>query len=277
MFISVNPVYLYATSNQYSFFMKPNDIRDYIAKGRLESAVRETVVLASDTELENLAIGISNGFRKYKKDNIAGILDSNEDSKRYNVLTQQLLNLLNEYELYQIKGVKHTVEKLTQELQVPAPIPETSETITELAEISKEMQHVELAETKDEVKPGVLQRVQRFIEKAREPDSAYNKAIKTVTNGYSILQDLAADCSRCIAVPRRGRRMICLFPWIDTPIHSGLEVPVERRHANATRYSSSVGDFTYPVFCIPRNNFPAEQTVHPAAPTGMVGIAQTDG
>ncbi len=211
MFISVNPVYLYATSNQYSFFMKPNDIRDYIAKGRLESAVRETVVLASDTELENLAIGISNGFRKYKKDNIAGILDSNEDSKRYNVLTQQLLNLLNEYELYQIKGVKHTVEKLTQELQVPAPIPETSETITELAEISKEMQHVELAETKDEVKPGVLQRVQRFIEKAREPDSAYNKAIKTVTNGYSILQDLAAgynSVAEWFALPQVPRLLL---------------------------------------------------------------------
>jgi|GEM_PF-5435608 len=191
--------------------MKPNDIRDYIAKGRLEPAVREIVVLTNDTELENLAIGISNGYRKYKKDTIAGILDSNEDSKRYNVLTQQLLNLLNEYELYQIKGVKQTVDKLTEELKTPESAPETDETISELAEISKEMHHVELAESKDEVKPGVLERVRNFIEKAREPDSSYSKAIKTVKNGYSILQDLAAgynSVAEWFALPQVPRLLL---------------------------------------------------------------------
>lgn len=213
MFITRNPAYLPITCNQYSIIMKPNDIRDYIAKGRLEPAVRETVVLTTDTELENLAIGISNGYRKYKKDTIAGILDSNEDSKRYNVLTQQLLNLLNEYELYQIKGVKQTVDKLTEELKTPEPEPEpeTHETINELVEISKEMQHVELAESKDEVKPGVLQRVRDFIEKAREPDSSYSKAIKTVKNGYSILQDLAAgynSVAEWFALPQVPRLLL---------------------------------------------------------------------
>ncbi|MDR8391780.1 hypothetical protein NC796_11540 [Aliifodinibius sp. S!AR15-10] len=173
--------------------MNTKEIRGMVAKGRLEPAIKEAVLLTKDTELANLGIGVSNGYRKYKKDSIAGIMDSNEDSKRYAVLTHQLLNLLNEYELYELKELKQNVEKLTDELRAQKePAVETAEVQKELEEISEEMQQIEMAESKDDVKPGFLERIKTFIEKAQEPDSSYNKALKTVKNGYNILQDIAS-------------------------------------------------------------------------------------
>lgn len=167
--------------------MNTKNIRELVAKGRLETAIKETTILTHATELESLGIGVSNKYRKYKKDSIAGILDSNEDSKTYAVITHQLLNLLNEYELYKIKGLKQDVEKLITEVEA-----ESDEVARELREISKEMQQVEAAETKEAIKPGVIQRIKTFLEKAQDPDSSYGKTIKAVKNGYTILQDIAA-------------------------------------------------------------------------------------
>lgn len=177
--------------------MNTKDIRSLVVKGRLEPAIKEAVLLTNDTELANLGIGVSNGFRKYKKDSIAGILDTNEENKKYNVLTHQLLNLLNEYELYQLKTLKRNVETLkeelkTQEESAEESIGEMKEAVTELDEIAREMQQIELAESKDDIKPGFLVRIKNFVTKASEPDSSYHKAVHTVKNGYSILQDIAS-------------------------------------------------------------------------------------
>lgn len=179
--------------------MNTTDIRSLVAKGRLEPAIKEAVLLTHNTELANLGIGVSTGFRKYKKDSIAGVLDTNEENKKYNVLTHQLLNLLNEYELYQLKTLKQNVENLKQELVTqdtsvlePGNGNGVKEAVTELEEIAREMQQVEMAESKDEIKPGFLERIKNFVTKANEPDSSYHKAITTVKNGYSILQDIAS-------------------------------------------------------------------------------------
>lgn len=169
--------------------MNTDNIRELVANGRLNIAIKQTIELIKDTELENLGIGISTKYRRYKRDSIAGIMDSNEDAKRYAVITHQLLDLLNEYELYKIKGLKGDVEKLMTEVEAEA---ESDEVVRELREIIKEMQQVEMAETKEEVKPGVIQRVRTFLEKVQDPDSSYGKTIKAVKNGYVILQDIAA-------------------------------------------------------------------------------------
>lgn len=173
--------------------MNTKEIRSLVAKGRLEPAIKEAVLLTNDTELANLGIGVSNGYRKYKKDSIAGILDTNEENKKYNVLTHQLLNLLNEYELYQLKSLKQNIESLEQELKIPEePTDEKKEAADELGEIAREMQQIEMAESKDDIKPGFLLRIKTFVIKANDPDSSYHKAVKTVKNGYSILSEIAS-------------------------------------------------------------------------------------
>lgn len=188
--------------------MKSNDIRNLIAKGRLESAITKSVELTNGTELNNLALGISNRFRNYKKNSIAGILDNNEENKTYALLTHQVLDLLNEYELYQIKELKLNVDKLTDELKTGEPAPESDEVILELGEISREMQQMEEDGSTFEKKQGVLNRIQIFIEKAQQPDSSYNKTIKMVQNGYGILQDVAAgynSLAEWLAMPQIPR------------------------------------------------------------------------
>lgn len=194
--------------------MKPNDIRELIAKGRLEPAIRQAEALTKETELKNLGIGISSGYRQYKKESIAGTLSFQQKTQINNSLTQQLLDLLNEYELYQVKTVKSNVDKLKVQLaqeEEPVMSAEKLETISELEKISQEMQEVEYIDQKKDVKPGMLARMQQFLEKVQDPDSSYARAITSVKNGYNVLQDLAAgynSIAEWLALPQVPRVLL---------------------------------------------------------------------
>lgn len=173
------------------------DIKEQIAKGRTETAIKSTLDLSKDTELESGAISISRSYRTYKRNVISGILDSNEERKEEALITRRLLDLLNEYELLQIKVIKSDIDKLKVEVETI----ETEEndfepeivqnTVQQLSELSEQVAEVEFLDQGSDEKPAILSKVGDFLSSLTDPESKTGKIIEGVKGGAAIAQDLA--------------------------------------------------------------------------------------
>lgn len=173
------------------------DIKEQIAKGRTETAIKSTLDLSKDTELESGAISISRSYRTYKRNVISGILDSNEERKEEALITRRLLDLLNEYELLQIKVIKSDIDKLKVEVETI----ETEEndfepeivqnTVQQLSELSEQVAEVEFLDQGSDEKPAILSKVGDFLSSLTDPESKTGKIIEGVKGGVAIAQDLA--------------------------------------------------------------------------------------
>ena len=173
------------------------DIKEQIAKGRTETAIKSTLDLSKETELESGAISISRSYRTYKRNVISGILDSNEERKEEALITRRLLDLLNEYELLQIKVIKSDIDKLKVEVETI----ETEEndfepeiiqdTVQQLSELSDQVAEVEFLDPGSDEKPAILGKVGDFLASLTDPESKTGKIIEGVKGGVAIVQDLA--------------------------------------------------------------------------------------
>ncbi len=85
--------------------MTTDEIRGLIAKARIEAALNAAEQLTTSTDLENLSIEVSSRYRTFKKKTISGILSSADERQEQALITNRLLNLLNEYEILQIKDL----------------------------------------------------------------------------------------------------------------------------------------------------------------------------
>ncbi len=171
--------------------MTTNEVRDLIAEARTETAVQAVLQLTASTDLENLAIKISRSYRKYKRKVISGILSTADERQEEALITDRLLNLLNEYEILQIKNLKNNFDQLRFELEGTTKTAEVEDTVEELNKLNKELDEINSAISKEDVKPGTIGKIGQFLNRLKDPNSKEHKAIQVVKNGISIAQDLA--------------------------------------------------------------------------------------
>jgi len=172
------------------------DIKELVAKGRSEAAIKALMELTKETELESGAISISRSYRTYKRNIISGILDSNEERKEEALITRRILDLLNEYELLQIKGIKSSIDQLQTEIET-VNVDEVEEartvqdTVEQLGDLSKQVEEIEFLDPGSNEKPKILGKVGDFLNSLSDPDSKTGKVIRIVKDGVEIVQDIA--------------------------------------------------------------------------------------
>ncbi len=171
--------------------MTTNEIRDLIAKGRIEKAIEAAKGITASTDLENIAVGISTGYRKYKRNTMAGILSAAEERQEHALITNRLLDLLSEYEILEIKDLKNKIEKLRADLQREESTPEIEHTLNELEALKSGFDEIEDANTKEDIKPTTISKIGQFLEKFNDPNTTEGKVIQGIKTGVSIAQDLA--------------------------------------------------------------------------------------
>jgi len=171
--------------------MTTNEIRDLIAKGRIEKAIEAAKEITASTDLENIAVGISSNYRTYKRKTMSGILSAAEERQEHALLTNRLLDLLSEYEILEIKDLKSKFDKLREDLQKEESTPEIEHTLNELEALKNEFDEIDDANTKEDIKPTTISKIGQFLEKFNDPNTTEGKVIQGIKTGVSIAQDLA--------------------------------------------------------------------------------------
>ena len=171
--------------------MTTNEIRDLISKGKIEKAIEAAKGITASTDLENIAVGISTGYRKYKRNTMAGILSAAEERQEHALITNRLLDLLSEYEILEIKNLKSKFDKFKEDLQKEESTPEIEHTLKDLEELNTGFDEIDFANTKEEIKPTTISKIGQFLEKFNDPNTTEGKMIQGIKTGVSIAQDLA--------------------------------------------------------------------------------------
>lgn len=171
--------------------MTTTEIRDLIAKARTERAVQAALEITAATDLESAAISVSTSYRKHKRNTISGILSTAEERQEHALITNRLLELLNEYEIIQVKSLKNSFDKLKDQLEQESQTPEIVDTLNQLEELNTEFDEITRAESKEEIKPTTIGKIGQFLEKFKDPNTNESKVIKGIKGGVGMAQDLA--------------------------------------------------------------------------------------
>ena len=173
--------------------MKPTEIKDLIAKGRTEQSIKAVLELTKKTELEDVAIGISRSQRTYKHKSMMGTLSSAEERQEEAIITNRVLQLLNEYEILQVKDIQKGFDQLKTALSKPESSSELEETLEEVNDISANIDGLEFEELSKEEKTERLGKVGAFLSRMADPKSKTGRVIQMVKNGIEIAQDIATS------------------------------------------------------------------------------------
>ncbi len=173
--------------------MKPTEIKDLVSKGRTEQAIKAALDLTKETELEDVAVGISRGQRTFKKKSMMGVLSSAEERQEESIITSRLLDMLNEYEILQVKDIKRNLDQLKTELLKAEPSSDQEQTLEDITAIAGDMDEFEFEELSKEEKRERLGKVGAFLSRMADPTSKTGQVIQTIKNGVDIVQDIAAS------------------------------------------------------------------------------------
>lgn len=171
--------------------MRPLEIKDLISKGRTEQAIKAAMELTRGTELEDVAIGISRSQRSFKKKSMMGVLSSAEERQEEALVTSRLLDLLNEYEILQVKAIKSNFDQLQAGLAEAEPTPEVEAAVQQVTALAGDLDPFEFEELGKEEKTDRIGKVGKFLEDLADPGSRTGKVIAMVKDGVSIVQDIA--------------------------------------------------------------------------------------
>jgi hypothetical protein len=173
--------------------MKPNEIKELIAKGRTEQAIQAVRELTRNTELDDVAISISKSQRTFKKKSMMGILSTAEETQQEAIITNKMLDLLNEYEILQVKEIRNGFEQLKSELSKAETSSELESTLEDINSITTQIDDFEFEELSKEEKTERLSKVGSFLNNLADPESKAGKVIQMVRNGIDIAQDIATS------------------------------------------------------------------------------------
>lgn len=173
--------------------MNPTEIKELIAKGRTEQAIQAIRELTKNTELEDVAVGIAKSQRTFKKKSMMGILNTAEERQEEAIITNKMLQLLNEYEILQVKDIKNGFDQLKDELSKANTSPELDQTIEEIKDITANIDEFDYEEASSDQKKEKLGKVGEFLSRMADPKSKTGQVVEVVKNGIDIVQDIAAS------------------------------------------------------------------------------------
>jgi len=105
-------------------------------------------------------------------------------------ITKRILLFLSEYELVCITDLKNNFVALTDNIEQNATHEDKAVVVEEAKQITADLQSIDVAEKKEDVKPGVIKRIGDFIAKFHDKNSTQSKVLATIKDGVSVVQEL---------------------------------------------------------------------------------------
>jgi len=165
--------------------MSIDDIREMVAKSQMEQTVAAVLQITAADDLKNLGIEISRSYRSYKQNLISGILSFDQQTLELAKISNRILQLLNEYELTQIRFLKVNIGQLKNDLE-KADLPDSGELVKELNEIEEGLKDSDTMESKKDIKRTVAKKIKDLQVKLADPDSSESKIVHKVKEGFKI-------------------------------------------------------------------------------------------
>jgi hypothetical protein len=165
--------------------MNTYDIREMVAKAQLESAITNLIDITDQGDYFQLALDLSGRYKTYRKNTIAGILSYDQQRQEMAIISNSILDLVNEFEHIQIRILNDNVGQLKSEIEKSGN-PEAKELVTDLGEIQKNLNEAGSTGKKIEIKPQVSEKLKSLHEKLDNPDSKESKILKNIKEGFKI-------------------------------------------------------------------------------------------
>lgn len=165
--------------------MTTDDIREMVAKAQLEAAVKALIEITTTDDLRQMSIEIAASYKSYKRKIISGIINNEQQSQEYAIITHRVLYLVSEYELSQIKLLKDNVVQLKEEVK-KLELPESESLIDALDKIEGGLKNADIIESKKEIEGGIIKKIKQLYDRLSDPESIENKIIKNIKEGFVI-------------------------------------------------------------------------------------------
>lgn len=92
-------------------------IKNLVSQGKIEQAISITSELLSGTEFENAGLNLSRSYNTFKEKCLTGVFSPAEERQEESIITNQLLNLLTEFEKLNIRILKDNFGQLSVKLR----------------------------------------------------------------------------------------------------------------------------------------------------------------
>jgi hypothetical protein len=202
--------------------MTTNDIRKLISNNQLQPALTSCDQLELSDDLKSKLIALKAAYREYNNHRIDGDMRSDDLEISRAGLTKRMLLFLSEYEILCITDLKNdfvaftdniqqnvtannnnnittnttnnvttdVTNKITTDATNTITVADKDAVVTEAKQIATDMQVVDSAEKKEDIKPGIIQRLGNFLAKFQDKDSTQSKVLSSIKDGVNVVQDL---------------------------------------------------------------------------------------
>jgi len=170
--------------------MTTDDVRKLIANNQLQQALTASDQLALPDDFKSKLLALKAGYREYNNHRIDGDMRSDDLEITRSGITKRMLLFLSEYELVCITDLKNNFVALTDNIENNATHEDKAVVVDEAKQITADLQSIDTAEKKEDVKPGVIKRIGDFIAKFQDKNSTQSKVLATIKDGVSVVQEL---------------------------------------------------------------------------------------
>jgi hypothetical protein len=170
--------------------MTTDDVRKLISNNQLQQALTACDQLALPDDFKSKLLALKASYREYNNHRIDGDMRSDDLEITRAGITKRILLFLSEYELVCITDLKNNFVALTDNIESNATHEDKAVVVDEAKQITADLQSIDTAEKKEDVKPGVIKRIGDFIAKFHDKDSTQSKVLATIKDGVSVVQEL---------------------------------------------------------------------------------------
>ena len=170
--------------------MTTDDIRKLISNNQLQQALTASDQLTLPDDFKTKLLALKAAYREYNNHRIDGDMRSDDLEISRAGITKRMLLFLSEYELVCIADLKNNFVALTDNIETNATHEDKAVVVEEAKQITADLASIDTAEKKEDVKPGVIQRIGDFIAKFNDKNSTQSKVLATIKDGVSVVQQI---------------------------------------------------------------------------------------
>src|SRR5690349_11611196 len=170
--------------------MTTDDVRKLISNNQLQQAFTACDQLALPDDFKSKLLALKASYREYNNHRIDGDMRSDDLEITRAGITKRILLFLSEYELVCITDLKNNFVALTDNIENNATHEDKAVVVDEAKQITADLQSIDTAEKKEDVKPRVIKRIGDFIAKFHDKDSTQSKVLTTIKDGVNFVQEL---------------------------------------------------------------------------------------
>lgn len=170
--------------------MTTDDVRKLISNNQLQQALTACDQLTLPDDFKAKLSALKAAYREYNNHRIDGDMRSDDLEISRAGITKRMLLFLSEYELVCITDLKNNFVALTDNIEKNATHEDKAVVVEEAKQITADLQTIDTAEKKEDVKPGLIKRIGDFIAKFQDKNSTQSKVLATIKDGVSVVQEL---------------------------------------------------------------------------------------